>query len=80
MKHTASVSVADQQVDEIENDMKIFFVGIKRHEASVDCKRILDIKYARIPENKRLDAAREDGSLIRIMNSRARIFKLVERV
>ena len=80
MKHTASVSIADRQVDEIENTMKTFFIGARRHEAAVDCKRIIDLRFAKIPEAKRLDEAMKDDSLIRIMNSRARIFKLVERI
>lgn len=80
MKHTASVSIADRQVDEIENTMKTFFIGARRHEAAVDCKRIIDLRFAKIPEAKRLNEAMKDDSLIRIMNSRARIFKLVERI
>ena len=47
MKHTASVSIADRQVEEIENTMKTFFVGAKRHEAAVDCKRIIDEEIRR---------------------------------
>ena len=80
MKHTASVSIADRQVDEIERDMKIFFVGAKSHEAAVDCKRIFDLRFPHVKEEKRLDEARKDDTFINVLNSRARIFKLVERI
>lgn len=80
MKHTASVSIADRQVDEIENTMRVFFVGAKRHEAAVDCKRLVDLRFAKIPEAKRLEAARKDDTLMRIMTSRAREFGLIERI
>lgn len=79
MKHTASVSIADRQVEEIENTLNIFFIGLRDHEAAVDCKRIIDLRFSKIPEAKRLDEARKDDTLVRIMNSRARIFGLVER-
>lgn len=80
MKHTASVSIADRQVEEIENTLNIFFIGIKNHEAAVDCKRIIDLRFPKIPEAKRLNEAKKDDSFMKIMNSRARIFELVERI
>lgn len=80
MKHTASVSIADRQVEEIENTLNIFFIGIRDHEAAVDCKRIIDLRFPKVKEEKRLDEARKDDTFMRIMNSRARIFGLVERL
>lgn len=80
MRNTASVSIADRQVEEIENTIKIFFIGLREHEAAVDCKRLIDLRFPRIKEEKRLDEARKDDTFMRIMNSRAREFGLFERV
>lgn len=75
-----SVSIADRQVDELENELKIFFVGAKRHEAAVDCKRVIDLRFPNVSEEMRINAARKDDTLMRIMSSRARIFGLFERI
>ena len=69
MKHTASVSVSDQQVAEIDRFFSVFYRKTGRKEAAIECKAAIDVDFASIPEAKRLSRAMGDSKyFVGLMN------------
>ena len=80
MRNTASVSIADRQVEEIANITNCLYKGSRavKHEIAVECKKAIDIRFAFEKEKRRLDRAMNTNILIPLIDKHARAHGLRE--
>ena len=80
MRNTASVSIADRQVEEIANITNCLYKGSRavKHEIAVECKQAIDLRFALEKEKRRLDRAMSTRILIPLIDERARAHGLRE--
>jgi len=81
MRNTASISIADQQVDEISNVINIFYKGSRavKHEIAVECKQAIDLQFKDVKEKNRLHEAMRGRDFVDIMDAKVKEYGLPER-
>ena len=81
MRNTASISIADQQVDEISNVINIFYKGSRavKHEIAVECKQAIDLQFSHVKEKNRLHEAMIGKDFVNIMDAKVKRYGLPER-
>ena len=80
MRNTASVSIADRQVDEISNIVNCIYKGSRavKHEIAVECKKAIDLQFPNVKEKNRLSRALDERVLIPLIDTHARAHGLRE--
>lgn len=80
MKHTASVSIADRQVDEISNIVNCIYKGSRavKHEIAIECKQAIDLQFKDVKEKNRLNEAINKHALVPIIDKYAKAKGLKE--
>ena len=80
MKNTASVSIADRQVEEISNIVNCIYKGSRavKHEIAVECKKAIDLQFRHIKEKNRINEATKEHALVPIIDRHAKAHGLRE--
>ncbi len=80
MRNTASISIADRQVDEIANITNCLYKGSRavKHEIAVECKAAIDIQFSHIKEKNRVRKATDEHVLVPLIDKHARAHGLRE--
>ena len=74
MRNTASISIADRQVDEIANITNCLYKGSRavKHEIAVECKQAIDLQFKDVKEKNRLNEAINKHALVSIIDKYAK--------
>ena len=74
MRNTASISIADRQVDEISNIVNCIYKGSRavKLEIAVECKQAIDLQFKDVKEKNRLSEAMNKHALIPMIDKCAK--------
>ncbi len=80
MRNTASISIADRQVEEISNIVNCIYKGSRavKHEIAIQCKQAIDLQFPDVKEKNRVRKATDEHALVPIIDRYAKAHGLRE--